>query len=205
MKGYRTLAIAAALTLTACTTVSYRLVEPGVQTLGSLRISAGTGWNVAPTSSTPGSRSSSRTWTRDGLLLDRMMIIPAVASGESLFVTRDETAALPAFRSEMLPNEIEELVESSIVKLYGEGNAVVSTSSLRPQQFGTNGGFLFDIEASVTESPNYRGLAGAFIYEEKLYISIFLAATPNYYDKHRADAETVIKSMTTREPTIGRY
>lgn len=205
MKPYRFLTIAVAFTLTACAAVGYRLVEPGVQTLGALRITAGDGWNVAPASNTPGSRSSSRTWTRDGLLLDRMMIIPAVAGGEPLFVSRDKTAALPAFRDDMLPNEIEELVESSIVKLFGEGNAVVSTSNLRPQQFGTNGGFLFDIEASVTESPDYKGLAGAFVYEDKLYMAIFLGAMPTYFDKHRAVAETVIKSMSTREPTIGRY
>jgi len=199
------MAVVAALTLTACTTVSYRLVEPGVQTYGSLRITAGPGWNVAPTANTPAARSNSRTWTRDGLLLDRMIIIPAVADGDSLFVSRDKTAALPAFRADMLPNEIEELVESSIVKLYGEGNSAVSTANLRPQQFGTLGGFLFDIEAAVTESPNYKGIAGAFIYEEKLYMSIFLAATPNYYDKHVADATTVIRSMATSEPTIGRF
>lgn len=205
MKGYRILAVAAVLILAACTTVSYRLVVPGVQTIGSLRITAGAGWNVAPTANTPAARSNSRTWTRDGLLLDRLIIIPAVADGEPLFVSRDKAIALPAFRPDMLPNEIEELVESSIVKFYGEGNATVSTSNLRPQPFGTHGGFLFDMEAAVTESPNYKGIAGAFIYEEKLYMSIFLAATPNYFDKHVADATAVIKSMSTSEPTIGRH
>jgi len=191
--------------LAGCETASYRLVEPGVQTIGSLRITAGPEWNLAPAMSTPASRSLSQTWTRDGLLLDRLVIIPAVADGEALFVSRDKSAALPVFHADMLPNEIEELVESSIVKLYGEGNAVVSTSNLRPQGFGTHGGFMFDIEASVTESPDYHGMVGAFIDDEKLYLALFLAAEPAYYEKHAADAEAVIKSMTTSEPTIGRY
>ena len=191
--------------LAGCETASYRLVEPGVQTIGSLRITAGPEWNLAPAMSTPASRSMSQTWTQDGLLLDRLVIIPSVGDGESLFVSRDKAAALPVFHADMLPNEIEELVESSIVKLYGEGNAAVSTSNLRPQGFGTHGGFMFDIEASVTESPDYRGMVGAFIDDEKLNLALFLAAEPAYYEKHAAEAESVIRSMTTSEPTIGRY
>ena len=189
--------------LAGCATASYRLVQPGVQAIGALRITADTGWNLAPAMSTPSSRSSSQTWTRDGLLLDRLMIIPSVGDGESLFVSRDKSAALPVFRADMLPNEIQELVESSIVKLYGEGNAAVGTSSLRPQGFGKHGGFMFDIEASVTESPDYRGIAGGFIDDNKLFMALFLAAEPAYYDKHAADAATVIRSMTTSEDTIG--
>ena len=196
--------VAIAIALTSCAT-GYRLVQPGVNTLGSLRVSAEPGWNVAPSATTPGARSASRTWTRDGLLLDRLMIIPSVENGESLFRATNKSVALPAFRSDMLPNEIEELVESSIVKEFGEGNAAVNTSNLRPQSFGRHGGFLFDIEATVTESPTYRGVVGGFVDEDKLYLSIFLAATPHYYEKNRDVALASILSMSTSEPTIGRY
>lgn len=187
--------------LGGCVT-GFTVVQPGVNTFGSLRITADENWNSAPSRVTPSARSSSRTWTQDGLLLDRVAIIPGVKDGEPIFSSRNKSAALPVFRADMLPNEIEELVESSIVKLYGEGQSAVSTSGLRPQNFGTDSGFMFDITAAVSESPDYRGLVGAFIVDSTLYLVMFLAADPYYYDKHVASAEAVIKSATLSTKTI---
>jgi hypothetical protein len=167
-------------------------VIPGVNTLGSLRVTADANWNKAPSTATPSARSTSRTWTQDGLLLDRITIIPGVKDGEAIFSSRNKSAALPVFRADMLPNEIEELVESSIVKLYGEGQSAVSTSGLRPQGFGS-------------ESPDYRGLVGAFIVDDTLYLILFLAADPHYYDKHVESAEAIIRSATLSTKTITNF
>jgi hypothetical protein len=188
--------------LGGCVT-GYTAVQPGVNTFGSLRVTADQNWNKAPSVTTPSATSNSRTWTQDGLLLDRIVIIPGVKDGQSIFSSRNKSAALPVFRADMLPNEIEELVESSIVKLYGEGQSAVSTSGLRPQGFGSDGGFMFDITAAVTESPDYRGLVGAFIVDDTLYLIMFLAADPHYYDKHVASADAIIKSATLNIKTIG--
>ena len=84
----------------------------------------------------------------------------------------------------------------AIVKFFGEGQAVVNTENLRPHRYGEHPGVLFDLTATVTESPEYKGLVGAFIANDRLYVMYFLAATPYYYDKHIADAEAVIKSAT---------
>lgn len=181
------------LALQGCVT-GYTLVAPGVATIGDLSVSASTGYNLAPALSLPAQRKGAQTWTKDGMLLDRITFVPAVADGEALLVTRQKDAALPVFRKDMLPNEIEELVESTIVKEFGEGNAVVNTSNLRPHRFGEDRGILFDIAATVTESPEYKGIVGAFIAEEKLYVMWYFAADPYYFDKHVAAAETIIKS-----------
>ena len=116
--------------------------------------------------------------------------------GQHPSTSRDESIALPLFRADMLPNELEELLESSILKLYGEGSAAVSTEGLWPHAFGGQSGVLFDISAAVTESPDYRGVVAALISEERLYMIIFLAAEPYYYDKHIAEAEAVIGSAS---------
>ncbi len=190
--------------LGGCAT-GYSTVVPGVNAFGPLLVTADANWNSAPSRYTPASRSMSRTWTQDGLLLDRLIMIPRVADGESIFVSRDQAAALPVFRKDMLPNEIEELVESSISKLYGEGQTSVSTSNLRPQGVGPHGGFMFDLTAAVTESPDYRGSVGAFIVDDELYMIIFLAAELYYYDKHAASADAIIKSATLATKTVGKY
>jgi len=194
------LLVATAILLGACATVGYSLVAPGPIILADLQVNAGSGWNLAPAQATPSARKTSQTWTKDGLLLDRLMIIPAVNDGESILVSRDQSAALPPFRANMLPNELEELTKSTLVKLFGEGNAVVSTENLRPWKFAEHRGVMFDLNAAVTESPDYRGMVGAMIVEQKLYMLMFIAATPHYYDKHKAEVEELIKAAAIAVP-----
>jgi hypothetical protein len=128
------------------------------------------------------------------MLLDRLVISPAIPDGQPIMVSRNKSAALPVFRKDMLPNELEELVESSIVKLFGEGSAVVSTSNLRPHRYGEITGIRFDLEVTVTDSPAYRGTVGAFVGTDNLYLMFFLGAEPHYYDKHIAAASAIIGS-----------
>lgn len=181
------------LLLTGCVT-GYTLVEPGPILVGELTVDAGSGYNKAPRVSLSTLRKGSQSWTQDGLLLDRLTIIPAVADGEPLLKSTSKDAALPVFRKDMLPNEIEELLESTILKIYGEGSATVNTSNLRPHRYGTDRGILFDVSAMVTESPSYKGIVGAFIVQEHLYILWFMAAEPYYYSKHVQKAEAIIRS-----------
>jgi len=173
--------------------VAYTAVAPGQVDFASLRITTSQAWNQAPTAATPASRRASKSWTQDGLLLDRIMIIPAVPSGESIFVSRNKDAALPLFDASMLPNEIEELTESSIVKLFGEGEVAVETMNLRPHKFGNDRGFLFDMQVAVSDGPDYGGITGAFVSNEKLYLIVFLGAKPYYFDKHLDEALAIIR------------
>jgi len=189
--GRNAIAIAAALAVAGCASMSYTLVAPGTVNVGDLQVAAAQSWNRAPTGTTA-SRKDAQVWTRDGMLLDRLIMIPAVPDGQPIFQTNDKQAALPPFRSDMLPNELEELTESSITKLFGEGEASVETSNLRPQRFGEDRGVMFNMDIKVTDSPDYRGLAGAFVADGKLYLMMYIAADPYYYEKHRADAEALI-------------
>ena len=93
----------------------------------------------------------------------------------------------------MLPNEIEELTESSLVKLFKEGEVVVQTSNLRPHRFGEHNGLLFDINVAVSDGPNYRGITGALVVDKRLYLIFFLGAEPYYYKKHIDEALVIIK------------
>jgi hypothetical protein len=178
---------------TACAP-TYSLVTPGPANIAKMQVQAGAGWNHAPTVITPTARADSQMWTQDGPLLDRLMFIPAVPDGQPLLKVAKQSAALPVFRKDMLPNELEELAESTFLKLFGEGNAAVSTSNLRPQRFGEHRGVMFDMNAAVTDSPDYRGSVAAFIANDQLYIMFYFAAEPYYYDKHYAAADAIMRS-----------
>lgn len=192
MKTTRLILLAAIAGLSGCVT-GYTLVAAGPTAIDNLHVNAAPGWNLVPGSNT-NARANTQVWTQDGLLLNRIAFVPAVPHGEALIQSPQKDAALPVFRKDMLPNEIEELVESTFVKLFGDGNAVISTSNLRPHKFGDTPGVMFDVDASVTESPDYKGVVGAFISGEQLYFMYYLAAEPYYFGKDREAAEGMIKS-----------
>lgn len=174
---------------------TYTLVQSGPVAVGDLQLVTPINLNQAPPVQAPMLRKDSVLYTNDGPDLDRIIVIPGVADGETLIVAPARSdVALPTFRAGMLPNEIEELAESTFVKLFGEGNVVVATEGLRPHTFGDRRGFLFDITATVADGPTQNGTVGAFIADEKLYMVIYLAATPYYFDKHRESAASIINS-----------
>jgi len=178
---------------------TYTLVTPGANTIQNLQVEASSGWNMAPNALTLSARNDSQTWTQDGLLLDRLVFIPSVPDGEPIIKSSSDSAALPVFRADMLPNEIEELAESTFVKYFGEGSVAISTENLRPHRFGEHRGVMFDMNATVTESPDYRGTVGAFIVNEELYLMFYFAAEPYYFGKHHSAAEEIIMSANLIE------
>ncbi len=182
------------ISLGGCVATTYTMVAPGTVTVEALQVTPGEAWNQVPPMLSPSSRRTTRVWTRDGLLLDRLVIVPGVPDGEPIVESDRKDAALPVFRAGMLPNEIEELTESSIFKLFGEGGVSVNTSSLRPHRFGEHRGILFNVEVAVSDGPDYKGLVGSFIVDEKLYMMMYFGAEPYYYDKHLAEAEAIITS-----------
>lgn len=192
MSCMRPLLMASVILVGGC--VTYVEVPPGQTTHGGLTVSSRSTWNQSPAGSSRTLRSDARSWTLDGLLLDRLMIIPAVPAGEPIFRPVSSAQALPAFRPGMLPNELQELVESSIIKLFGEGGAVVETRGLRPQRFGRNRGIMFDLYVDVSDGPDYRGTTGAMVVDDKLYLIVYLAVKTYYYDKHLDEALQIIQS-----------
>ena len=187
--------LVATLGLGGCVNMNFTQQAAGSAAVGPLQLEADGGWNVAPRAYTPFAREGAQVWTRDGLLLDRLLIIPAVADGEPIFVERDKAVALPRYKADMLPDELAQLAESSLVKLLGEGSSVVKLSNLRPAKFGKERGILFDLAATPQDGPFYRGLGGAFIADKKLNLVLFMAAEPYYFDKHKAAAQSLIDSV----------
>lgn len=181
-----------AILLSGC--MSYSAVGPGEFIFADLKVQTGDSWNQAPKEFTRFARAESVIWTQNGTRLDRIMIIPAVPGGEPLFRQNSKSQALPVFEANMLPNEIEELTESSIVKLFGEGSAVVETTNLRPHQYGDDRGILFDLSINVSNGPDYKGIVGALIVAKKLYLIFFLGAEPYYFTKYRTEALKIIEA-----------
>ena len=100
----RTIFFCSLLMVSGC--VSFKATGPGELSYSGLTVETETAWNQAPKEVTRLSRPESRTWTQDGVLLDRLMIIPGVPGGEPIFRQTSQSQALPVFEANMLPNEI---------------------------------------------------------------------------------------------------
>ncbi len=185
-------AVLATVLVSGCT--AFSAVKPGTVQVGALHVDPSLTWNAAPNLGGGYTNRATQVWTQDGLLLNRIIIVPGVAEGEPIFRQTHKSQAFPVFEADMLANEIEELVESSIVKSFGEGDVSVQTKNLRPNRFGANRGFMFDMEVAVSDGPDYRGLTGAFIHEKQLYLLMYFGAEPYYYEKRLDEAEALIKS-----------
>lgn len=186
------LALSCAMLVSAC--VNFSAVSPGAVQVGELQLDPSMTWNAAPNLNSAYTNRDTQIWTQDGLLLNRIIIVPGIDDGETIFRQFDSSQALPAFEADMLAHEIEELVESSIVKSFGEGQVSVQTENLRPNRFGASKGFMFDMLIAVSDGPNYRGLIGAFVDSDRLYLLMYFGAEPYYFDKRREEAESLIKS-----------
>lgn len=183
--------LVAGLSLAGCATSPYRLVPPGPVTAGTLSFTADDGWNALSGTSL---KKNAGVWTRDGELLNRLIVLPDIEPGKTLFERPDEKAAIPPFRSDMLPHEIADLVESWLSKGFGEGETLVESSGLRPAAYGDQKGFAFDLALSLSEGPDYRGLVGGFVADGRLNLVIFLGALPYYFDRDSDLAAHLIAS-----------
>ena len=182
------------ISLAGCVT-GYALVAPAAPVrVGSLEVTPDSAWNKAAPMMVRFAGKNGAVWTRDGLLLDRLILLGGIHDGEPVFVSERKDAAMPVFRAGMLPNEIEELTDASIAKSFGEGSVAVTTSGLRPHRFGEQRGILFDLDIAVSDGPDYRGLAGAFTVGGDLYLMLYIAAEPYYFDNHLPAATAVITS-----------
>ena len=132
------------------------------------------GWNKAPQTMTSYLRADSELWTRDGILLDRLFIIPNVGNGGALFKSGSKDLVFPSFKRDMLPNEIVELVEASFAKLLGD-DTLVESSGLRPYQLEGQRAVMFELTTNSAEQPRRKGRSLAFVHGEALYLVVFLA------------------------------
>jgi hypothetical protein len=154
-------------------------------------VTADAGWNAA---SNTDLKKGGVIWTRDGTLLNRLVLVPDIEPGGTLFEDAPKEASFPPFRADMLPHEIEALVSTWISKAFGEGESLVETSGLRPAPHGDARGFAFDLTLSLSEGPDYRGLVGGYVADGKLSLLIFFGATPHSFDRDRDRVAQLIAS-----------
>ncbi len=202
-KRFLGVALLVLVVASGCATDAYRPVGAGVSKIGKLRVTLDDGWQRAPGAEVPEEHSLSRTLSRDGLQHDRLMLLAGINHGQAVF--RDSTlTGLPPFQAEMTIPEIADAVAESLQAVLWDGAATMKASDPRARGFTGMAGFIFELEADVPGAADHRGVAGGFVDEERLYLIIFLAESPEYYERHLQAAQEVIDSAVLTIKTIRR-
>ena len=188
--------------LVACATNQYVSAVPGVTSFGKLRVTIREGWLRAPASLVPEELSLSRTLTRENLERDRLMIIPGVSGGESIFQDRNEANPLPSFAANMNSEQIAAMVGKSMQQALWNGDATVAIKDARDHGYTGIAGFVFDLEVDIPSGPDHKGAAGGFVYDDRLYVIIYSAESPDYFGSQIDDVRKLIDSATVRVKTI---
>ena len=180
--------------LSGCVSNQFMQVASGPVVLKDLTVGNNDNqWNRAPQILTGYLYKGSELWTRDGIPLDRLIIIPGVENGGTLFRSASKDLVYPAYQSGMLPNEITELTQSTLVKFYG-GDTLVETAGLRPHALAAHRAVMFDLDISSAENPRIKGRALAFVEAEQLYLMLFMATEIHYFDEHWDQAMRIMES-----------
>lgn len=192
--------LGAAMT-SGCASTGYQPVEAGVVAVGKMRVTLGPGWRKVPNGDTPEKLTSSRVYSRDGLEHDRLILVSGISEGRAIF--REATGReLPKFRTAMAVPEIADMVAASVQAVLWDGAADVGVSNAREHGFFGVPGFMFELEADIPGAKNHLGMAGGYVDDGRLYVNIFLAESPGYYERHKKAAQEVIESTVPTIKTI---
>lgn len=133
-------------------------------------------------------------WTIDGIPLNRLYIVPAVKSGEHVFLERRVDANAPdapAFRSGMRAEEIRDIVLDALTET---GAINMQSEGLRPAHFGTIDGLRFEFRASTAAGLHYRGMVAAVARADQLTFLLWMAPTEYYYDRDATSVAHIFDS-----------
>jgi hypothetical protein len=150
-------------------------------------------WNKVPAMSVP--TVNGEVWTASGVPLDTIMFVTDLEDGQSIYkAQRNANTQYPTFKSDMLPNELVELITSSIS--IQSGATTIDTLSLAPRQFAGAPGFDLIYERTGQDEVTRRGRAAGAIINEKLHLVVYEAARLYYFDQYAAQAEQLIDSAS---------
>jgi len=173
----RLLLIMILVQLSAC--VQYSLVPSGQQSVGPLTFNLDRNWNKSPHSGFL--HKDAQLWTVDGAMLNSIVFWPGLVDGDTLF-HGTKSNPFPQYRADMLPTDVEAWVEGSLTKALGEGNAIVSSSGLRPVTSGSVTAFEFDIDYDTAGNVRYKGKVFVVPSGGGVSLIMYRAVAIHYYE-----------------------
>lgn len=153
------------LLLSGCAAIS--LVPAGRQEVGVLAIQPEAAWNRMEMMG----NSNSQVWTRNGVALDRLMIVQGLAEGGTLPGTARPGQAIPTFRAAMAPEEVAEMVLASFAAQAGASG--FELTGIQPASFAGRPGFRFTYRFVGLADVSNDGVAVGAVVGGRLFLVSF--------------------------------
>ena len=137
----------------------------------------------------------SEIWTRDGVNLNELYFVTGLPAGMTLYKnTQKKERPLPVLSKTLDLTEIPEFYESSTRLVLG--TSVFEMTSVEPAKMGVHDAVKFEFTYAVEGSPLKRkGLAVGTMVKGQLYLISFLAPETHFFDRDRAEVETIMASV----------
>ena len=188
-------ALALALLLAACQ--PFTLVPPsrGYEVRNAVEVDVGRPWNRMNPQAPGAEQGQVELWTVDGVDLDMLYMFVGIDDGNPLFVRTAEQLKgdpLPPFRHGMSPNEVMELYEASLARIFQ--SALVDGRNLAPATVAGQPGVRFDYAFTGKDSIDRHGIAIGTIRSERLYLMAFHGTRIYHFGAFRPEAERIFAS-----------
>lgn len=190
----RVFAVSALLVFAGCGTFQAVGMEQTVVAKGPLKVTPpAVIWNKVPSINTP--YVNGEVWTASGLPLDTVIFVSNLNDGIAIYKpARNSNTEYPVFKADMLPNELAELVISSIS--IQTGAATVDIDQLLPRLFAGADGFDMTYQRTGQDEVKRRGRVAGAVVDGKLHLIMYEAARLYYFDQYAQQAERLIESAT---------
>ena len=185
-------ALALAVALAACTTVSEIKPHERVVLNGSLAVDPPQSWSQVTTFAIYGAQVV--VWTKDGPELDKLCFVAGLEDNTSIHADRPGKAPEPKFRANMTPSEVMELFEAAYSRP-ASTPVIFNTGGLRPAKFGGVDGFRFEYAfVDQADEVERKGIAVGAIHRGRLYLLFYHGARIHYFGKNLPEVEEIIRS-----------
>ncbi|MCC2608151.1 hypothetical protein [Planctobacterium marinum] len=172
------LIVSAVLLVTSC--AQFKLIPASELKVKGFSVLPATSWSKSPFE--PGEKAE--VWTIDGYSLNQMLVFGEIKEGETLLKETSKELPMPKFRAEMLPNELEDLVKTSIIN-QEDGTLKIETKNVRPQQIGEQVAFRFELEFFDANGLKKNSDVIVWVKDKQLFGMIFTAPTLHYYESYK--------------------
>ena len=160
--------------VTGC--AQYTAIDNSPQQIKGITVTPSNEWNKVPSAHSFG---GAPTWTQDGVSLNTISFLSNIKDGEAIVrVTKNDE--YPVFRADMLPTELVELIETTIVKV-SQGR-ILSSGQLQPRTIDSNMGFEYTFEYVAQDDLPRKVYVVAVIKNEQMHAILYQAARLHYYD-----------------------
>lgn len=148
---------------------------------------------------------NSETWTVDGPALQELTFFADVEDGKPLAPdsfwlnlqrTTKKEGNPPTFRSSMDALEVADLVRETFDR---NGLEKFAFTNVRPQTFGTVGGFRFDFSFVTQKGLQKRGLARGAVVDGMLNIAIYTGTKEYYFERYTGEVEQILSTLNIKQ------